>query len=80
MALAPTPTPTPTEEELEGGLETFELEFKNLKIRAKKEGPVLIKRDTDEVVAEMSWREWRLVKSFLDTIYSEYRALIRARR
>ena len=80
MALAPTPTPTPEEEKFEGGLETFELELKNLRIKAQKTGPVLINRRSGETITELSWREWRLIKSFLDTLYSEYRALARGAR
>jgi hypothetical protein len=81
MALPPPPAaPTPEEEKLEGELATFELELKGLRCRVELEGPIFIDRETGKEIARVSWREWRIIKTFFDQIYGEYRAIIRARR
>lgn len=72
MALTPPPAVAGGEEE--GGIGEFILILKELEVRVTAEGPIILDRSTGKKIADMSWREWRIVKSFVDNIYSELRA------
>lgn len=69
MALPPAP---PAEAE-EGEVKQFVLILDEVKVTITKEGVVI--EAGGRKVADLSWREWRVFKSFVDNIYSEIRAM-----
>ncbi|MEM4952225.1 MAG: hypothetical protein QXV81_08195 [Ignisphaera sp.] len=68
MALPPTP---PTEEG-EGEVKQFILILDEIKITTTKDGIII--EAGGRKVADLSWREWRVFKTFVDNVYSEIRA------
>ena len=49
-------------------VKSFELALENLKLKTSEEGVQFIKRDSGEVLADVNWREWRTIKTFVDTV------------
>lgn len=72
MALPPTP-PAETEE---GEIKQFILMLDEVKVTISKNGVVI--ESGGKKVADLTWREWRVFKSFVDNIYAEMRAMARA--
>lgn len=71
MAVAP---PAPREVE-EGEVGQFALILDEIRVIIRPDGVVI--ESGGRKVADMTWREWRVFKTFIDNIYAELRALIR---
>ncbi|MEM3982555.1 MAG: hypothetical protein QXM71_07555 [Thermofilum sp.] len=68
MALPPTPPP----EAEEGEVKQFVLILDEIKVTISKDGVIV--EVGGRKVADLSWREWRVFKSFVDNIYAEVRS------
>ncbi|MEM3988555.1 MAG: hypothetical protein QXZ22_08190 [Sulfolobales archaeon] len=64
--------PTPPAEEVEGKVKQFILTLDEIKVTIAEDGIVI--EAGGRKVADLSWREWRVFKSFIDNIYAEVRA------
>jgi len=71
MAVA---TPTPEEEKAETMTEKIQLILKELKFTVTKDGVII---ETTRTPAELTHKEWRVVKTFIDNIFNEMRARAR---
>ena len=71
MAVA---TPTPGEEKAETMTEKIQLILKELKFTVTKDSVII---ETTRTPAELTYKEWRVVKTFIDNIFSEMRARAR---
>jgi len=71
MAVA---APTPGEEKAETMTEKIQLILKELKFTVTKDGVII---ETTKTPAELTYKEWRVVKTFIDNIFSEMRARAR---
>lgn len=71
MAAAP---PAPREVE-EGEVGQFVLILDEIKVIVRPEGVVI--EVAGRRVADLTWREWRVFKTFIDNIYAELRAALR---
>lgn len=60
--------PGPKEE-----FKTFVLMIENLRLETSEEGVKFVKRDTGDVIANVNWREWRTIKTFVDTVMAMMR-------
>ncbi|MEM4846469.1 MAG: hypothetical protein QW794_01760 [Thermosphaera sp.] len=67
--------PVPPGEEGEGEVKQFVLILDEIKVTVSKSGVII--EAGGRKVADLSWREWRVFKSFVDNIYSEIRAMAR---
>jgi len=65
----------PAAEEAEGEIKQFILILDEAKITITSDGVVIESRGAK--VADLTWREWRVFKSFVDNIYAEMRAMRR---
>ena len=68
MAVA---TPTPGEERAEHMAEKVLLQLKEVKITVTKDSVII---ELTKSPGELTHKEWRIVKTFVDTIISEMRA------
>jgi hypothetical protein len=68
MAAAPTPTP---EEKAETMAEKILLQLKELKFTVTKDSVII---EVTRSPAELTYKEWRIVKTFVDNIIAEMRA------
>jgi hypothetical protein len=71
MAIA---TPTPEEEKAETMTEKIQLILKELKFTVTKDSVII---ETTRTPAELTYKEWRVVKTFIDNIFNEMRARAR---
>ena len=71
MAVA---APTPGEEKAETMTEKIQLILKELKFTVTKDGVII---ETTKTPAELTYKEWRVVKTFIDNIFNEMRARAR---
>jgi len=67
-------TPTPEEEKAETMAEKVQLILKELKFTVTKDYVII---ETTRTPAELTYKEWRIVKTFVDNIFSEMRARAR---
>jgi len=68
MAVTPTPT---TEEKAETMAEKVLLQLKELKFTVTKDSVII---EVTRSPAELTYKEWRIVKTFVDNIIAEMRA------
>ena len=66
--------PTPEEEKAETMTEKVQLIMKELKFTVTKDSVII---ETTRTPAELTYKEWRVVKTFVDNIFSEMRARAR---
>jgi hypothetical protein len=64
-------SPTPEEEKAETIAEKVQLVLKELKFTVTKDSVII---ETTRTPAELTYKEWRVVKTFIDNIFSEMRA------
>ena len=69
-----TPAPTPMEEKAETMTEKIQLILKELKFTVTRDSVII---ETTRSPAELTYKEWRVVKTFIDNIFSEMRARAR---
>ncbi|MEM4913484.1 MAG: hypothetical protein QW579_04705 [Desulfurococcaceae archaeon] len=72
MALPTSPATGQTEE---GEIKQFVLFLDEIKITIIPSGVII--ESGGRKVADLSWREWRVFKTFIDNIYAELRAALR---
>jgi len=65
--------PAPAAEEGEGEIKQFVLVLDEMRVTITRDGVVI--EAGGRKVADLSWREWRVFKSFVDNIYAEIRAM-----
>jgi len=66
-----TPAPTPGEEKAETMAEKIQLILKELKFTVTKDNVII---EVTRTPAELTHKEWRVVKTFIDNIFAEMRA------
>ncbi len=64
----------------EGGVGIFLLVVKEVAFRTKEDGIEIgsYRGGAFEKLADLTWREWRIVKTFIDNAYREIREAMRA--
>ena len=69
-----TPTPNQEEDKAETMAEKIQLTLKELKFTVTKDSVII---ETTRTPAELTYKEWRVVKTFIDNIFSEMRTRAR---
>ena len=69
-----TPAPTSMEEKAETMTEKIQLILKELKFTVTRDSVII---ETTRSPAELTYKEWRVVKTFIDNIFSEMRSRAR---